>query len=645
MKYLRPLILKDSLYTPIEKIINRIFEEVLFAPIRVAMRDSGVEITNARTESLERAIIDGKIYVEKNDIYQRFYGKFSAATSKQLKALGAKFDQRTGAWTLSAGVALPAQVQLALAHADVRAQAAVDGVIKVLDGIHLEDMRTPEELKEQYGKAVWRINEDFLKAVEGIAIPPELTEHTQQVISKQWAQNLDLYIKGWMKDAIFDLREEVQAHAYRGGRAAGLVKSIQRTHNVSKEKAKFLARQETSLLMSKLREERYKDIGVVRYRWQGVDDARERPDHKALNGKIYAWAQPPVSDRATDARNNPGEDFNCLPGQTKIISSVLPEKLYRRRYAGKTTTLITDSGESLTITPNHPVLTNKGWIAANAVEIGDNLIHVTDKIFIAPESNPNDGIASFEQHFSFFNILFSRERATTGFKNFHGDDGIDNEVDVITVKRHLLDYIMPGIDKAALNNIFSEADKFFDSSFGTSNHNFMTLFPRMRLAPYSIVRGLSQAHLFLFTCFSHTSEHTFAAIAWINSIAREVLVDCCASDIIAQSQSLDAFTPPVTLYRLLFWEILCIVCDAMMADKLITIPPQLSTQGIGMETKPLSDFSDIQAFDVKLLCVKQKVISEFKGHVYNLQNKNNCYLASNFIVHNCRCLAIPILDD
>lgn len=311
MKYLRPLILTDSLYTPIEKIINRIFEEVLFAPLRAAVRGASVEITNARPEGLERAIADGKVYVVKTDTTQRFYGQFNAATSKQLKALGAKFDNGLKAWTLPLGVALPAGVQIALAHADARAQAAVDGVIKVLDGIHLEDMRMPEELKEQYGKAVWRMNEDFIAATKEIAIAPELTESTQKQISQQWAQNLDLYIKGWMGDAILDLRAEVQEHVFAGGRAAGLVKSIQATHNVSKEKAKFLARQETSLLMSKLREDRFKEIGVTRYVWRAVGDSRTRHDHEILDGKIFTWDQPPITDRKTGARNNPGSDFNC----------------------------------------------------------------------------------------------------------------------------------------------------------------------------------------------------------------------------------------------------------------------------------------------------------------------------------------------
>lgn len=82
-------------------------------------------------------------------------------------------------------------------------------------------------------------------------------------------------------------------------------------YGASKAKAKFLARQETSLLMSKYQEERFKDLGITHYKWSGADDQRERPDHKLLNGKIFRFDDPPVTNRSTGAKNNPGEDFNC----------------------------------------------------------------------------------------------------------------------------------------------------------------------------------------------------------------------------------------------------------------------------------------------------------------------------------------------
>ena len=307
MKYLPALILTEAMYAPVEEIIQRLFNRWLFIPLRAALEENGIEIQNAKSLGVERAIVEGTIYVSEG----RFYGKFNASISKELKGMGATYDKRTSSWKLPENAALPARLQFAVAEAQGREQKAISGVIHALDNIDLVDTRSEEEIKEQYGKALWRINEHFVAATQAIAIAPEFTEHSKNVIAQEWATNLNLYIKNWAAEEILELRQKVQANTLRGQRSTNLVKMIQEAQGVSKTKAKFLARQETSLLVSKMREERYKDIGIQRYKWTGTDDARERPDHKVLNGNIYTWDQPPITNRKTGARNNPGEDFGC----------------------------------------------------------------------------------------------------------------------------------------------------------------------------------------------------------------------------------------------------------------------------------------------------------------------------------------------
>ena len=53
--------------------------------------------------------------------------------------------------------------------------------------------------------------------------------------------------------------------------------------------------------------ERYKSVGVQKYRWSTAGDNRVRPEHKALNGKIFDWDNPPLSTGG----KHPGEDFGC----------------------------------------------------------------------------------------------------------------------------------------------------------------------------------------------------------------------------------------------------------------------------------------------------------------------------------------------
>ena len=151
----------------------------------------------------------------------------------------------------------------------------------------------------------------FEKAVRAISISPKLTEAQRDIIADEWGRNLNKYIKSWADKTIFELRDRVQANTFAGRRAEALEDVIRENYGVSQRKAQFLARQETSLLMSKFRETRYGQIGVRRYRWSTSHDERVRSDHKHLNGKVFSFDSPPVTDARTGARNNPGEDFGC----------------------------------------------------------------------------------------------------------------------------------------------------------------------------------------------------------------------------------------------------------------------------------------------------------------------------------------------
>lgn len=91
---------------------------------------------------------------------------------------------------------------------------------------------------------------------------------------------------------------------------------IQDSYDVSANKAKLLALQETSLLMGKFKQVRYADSGVQEYRWGCVAGTKNHPVppwHKALEGKIFRWDGPPITSKLGEPvhRSNSGEDFNC----------------------------------------------------------------------------------------------------------------------------------------------------------------------------------------------------------------------------------------------------------------------------------------------------------------------------------------------
>lgn len=306
MRYLRPLRLKQSYYKDVEKTIDRIFYAHCFEPIVLAFKDNGYKsalVQNAN-DSVSAALRKGKIFFFEG----KFIGDFDAKISKEFRRLGAQYNARDKSYSFDV---VPPSLQTTIAQVNLRMENIKSDILRNLDNSLNNRDFSQERIIEEYRKTVYNINQDFLQTIHGISIAPELTPAMQRNIAESWGENLEIYIKKWTDNNILKLRQEVATNTYAGGRSTNLIKGIQQDYGVSQRKAKFLARQETSLLMSNLREERYKDAGIIEYKWSGTMDERERPDHKLLEGTVQTWDKPPVTDRKTGKRANPGEDFGC----------------------------------------------------------------------------------------------------------------------------------------------------------------------------------------------------------------------------------------------------------------------------------------------------------------------------------------------
>jgi SPP1 gp7 family putative phage head morphogenesis protein len=311
MRLGKPVIFKNEYYASVEEAINAIFAEKIYNPLRRALKGTAVEILNNQNELID-AIIRGQVYYENG----RFHGNFNSKISKALKKLGAQYSRAKKSWGIPRAE-LPMHMIGVLQQSDAKFKQMSHEVIKVLDNVQLDDLPL-----FNYANTIERIDTDFKKSLEGITITPKLTPDMTRVISEEWGSNLKLYIRDWAEENILKLREEVQLNALSGQRAGNLVKLLQTSCSESKNKAKFLARQETSLLMSKMRETRYASVGIRRYKWKtAAQDERVRPMHRELNNKIFDFSEPPITDKNGN-RNNPGEDYGCRCIAIPVIEGV-----------------------------------------------------------------------------------------------------------------------------------------------------------------------------------------------------------------------------------------------------------------------------------------------------------------------------------
>lgn len=102
--------------------------------------------------------------------------------------------------------------------------------------------------------------------------------------------------------------------------------------NVTRRQAALIARDQVLSLNAQVTEKRHAAAGVEKYTWRTSGDGDVRPAHRALNGKVFAYADPPVVDARKGRRENPGQDYQCRCTAEPVID--WGEELAARTDAG-----------------------------------------------------------------------------------------------------------------------------------------------------------------------------------------------------------------------------------------------------------------------------------------------------------------------
>lgn len=149
----------------------------------------------------------------------------------------------------------------------------------------------------------------------------------------------------------------------------------------------------------------------------------------------------------------------CLPGETLVDTAVV-RAVHRRWYEGDVAEVCTGSGHNFTATPNHPMLTNRGWVAAGDLQESDYLVC---DIREQRSSSPGDHDVqrpptTISQLFDAAAMAGVVERHTTINQDFHGD-GQDGEVDIAYPFRSLVVGLFTPLYEPLVKLFLTEPDK------------------------------------------------------------------------------------------------------------------------------------------------------------------------------------------
>lgn len=314
---LKPVREKISYYDRLESRIKEHFKKHLYYPL---LEELGLFKSTIQNESdtLLKAIQSGRLTLKG----KRIEGKLNATLTKELRALGAKWDRKSASFIFTSGV--PPEVKMASAVSVARFEEKLKKIDQKLAKILPADFAKQVKSSDIFDSLLWDTEKKLQDTMNAITVLPNLSEDQTSRVSKEWQENMDLWITDFTEKQIKDLRKEVKESILKGDRQKALKDSILKSYGITERKAKFLARQETSLLLAKFKEVRYNAAGVNEYRWRTVVGSPAhpvRPAHKILDGKIFRFDNPPVTTEPGEPqrRNNPGEDFNCRCTSIPIV--------------------------------------------------------------------------------------------------------------------------------------------------------------------------------------------------------------------------------------------------------------------------------------------------------------------------------------
>lgn len=331
----------------------------------------------------------------------------------------------------------------------------------------------------------------------------------------------------------------------------------------------------------------------------------------------------------------------CVTGDTLVSTVGRISKVYKRRYKGLLYRITTASGNTLTVTPNHPILTDKGFVRAHLLNIGDNVISNNGlKTLDIIGENENHREALIKDVFSSFSKSTSMFSTTmpSSAEDFHGDS-VYNKVDIISTDRELEGVIhTEGFENTNKNRFIN---RFCTKSKKESCK--CSFFKRLkgRFSAFScLMCRLSKMCNLLWSGMTHPLNLLFVWIPLRDIVFLKESNHSGTTITKSFCNASNADSLIVKLKNFINRKIVSKAFTACVDSSLI----QDNSDDVFGATKLASDILDKSSTQIRLDNIVAIDVKFSFTHVYNLETENNWYVANGIITHNCRCLILPYFN-
>lgn len=127
-------------------------------------------------------------------------------------------------------------------------------------------------------------------------------------------------ITGMVDDELERVAGYVERGLQEGTRFTDIAGDIKNSFGISERKATLIARDQTAKLNASITRLRGEEIGLDSYEWSTSMDERVRPSHRANEGKVFKWSEPPKET------GNPAHQVNCRCVAIPVLDGLLVDE-------------------------------------------------------------------------------------------------------------------------------------------------------------------------------------------------------------------------------------------------------------------------------------------------------------------------------
>ena len=260
------------------------------------------------------AIKSGALYYQNGAFYSKT-GRFSNTLAKELEAIGARYSKYGRCYRLTEAK-IPERLLWIIQTTNAKVFSDVVVIKSVMDKFvgNIDELVQNVKLTDLAEGMILDVEKrayENMKANKIQVITPKMTDFRAREFAKNYTDTLRFDIKGKLPEEVVKMREVVGQMAIDGESRITIQRYIENKFKVSQKKAKFLARNESSIAVTEYLSATYQENGSEEFKWVANLDERVRDEHRELNGTVHRYDNLPIIDKRTGTRGMPGEFYNC----------------------------------------------------------------------------------------------------------------------------------------------------------------------------------------------------------------------------------------------------------------------------------------------------------------------------------------------